>query len=170
MRKKSIRLSVLNANPFVIFCIIFTVSIIVTVMSRILSGELHYISLIDTMDSFVICSAPIVTLVLFYRVPVLKYLSSDDCSRWISILVHYLISSGLLILSVFVMGLVMPVHADAYRNVIVAYTRGYAMVILVAIIIDVRKVAVANKNLRKIQGSKHNANKNNGGFQNEKKN
>jgi len=142
------------------------------VVLDIISGELFDSNSLyfHIINSVIICSAPIMTILLFNHIPALKYFNNDDCSPWIYTPVHYLISSGLLMLSVFVLGLFVTIHIEAYRNVIVAYTQGYIIVIFIAIIIDVHKVAVANKNLLKIQISRRRANKVDGGISNEKNN
>jgi len=154
MRERKIQLSVFSSNRFILFCVIFTVNIMAEVGLSIFSGKAYYFGVYHVLNPFVICSAPIMTFLIFDHVPALKYFLNDDCKLWIYVLVHYLISSGVLMLSVFVLGLFVPMHADAYRNAIISYTQGFIIVILCAIIIDFRKIAVANKNLRKIQARK----------------
>jgi len=174
VRERKIRLSVFANHPLIIFCVLFALNIMATAILLIFSSELYYLSLQNIIDSAVLCAAPVLTIVIFKHAPILKYFFNDYRSLWIILLVHYLFSSGLLILLVFVCGLFLTLHPGIYgiyRYMIIAYTQGYAVVVVTAIIIDVWKISAANKKLRKIQARKRNAIKDkDGGISNEKSN
>ena len=152
MKKKS-TLSFFDTNPFIFFCIIFAVMILATVIVGALSSEPFYLSGRQLLDSALLCAVPVITLVLFNRVPFLKYFSDDDCSPWISVPAHYVTSCALLLLSAFVVTRFDPVPIGAYLSTIFAYTQGYVIVVILAIIIEVRKMSNVNKNLKKIQNN-----------------
>ena len=171
MRERKIHMSVFANHPLIIFCVLFALNIMATAVLLMFSSELYHLSLQNIIDSAVLCAAPVLTIVIFKHVPVLKYFYNDYRSLWIFLLVHYLFSSGLLMLLVFVCGLFLTLHPGIYRYMIIAYTQGYVVVVLTAIIIDVCKISAANKNLRKIQARKRNAIKDkDGGISNEKNN
>jgi len=152
MKKKS-TLSFFDTNPFVIFCVIFAVMIIVNAAIGILSNEAFYLSVGQLRDLAILCIAPVVTLTLLKRVPFLKYFNDDDCSPWISVPVHYMISSAILLLSTFAIARFEPAPAEAYISAIFSYTQGYIVVVILAVIIEIRKMSTVNKNLKKIQNS-----------------
>jgi hypothetical protein len=151
--KKKTSLSFFDTNPFILFCVIFAVMIIVNVAIGILSNEAFYLGVGQLRDSAILCLAPIAALMLFKRVPFLKYFNDDDCSPWISVPTHYVISSAILLLATFAIARFEPAPAGAYISAIFSYTQGYAVVVVLAIVIEIRKMSNVNKNLKKIQDS-----------------
>ena len=151
MRKK-VSLSFFDMNPFIMFCIIFAIMIGITAVFGIFSDGQFYISARQLAESAILCAVPIATLVMFDRVPFLKYFSDEDCSPWVSVPTHYVISSVLLLLISFAIDRLQSPMSE-YMNVIISYTQGYVVVVILAIINEIGKVSNVNRNLRKIQES-----------------
>ena len=163
MKRKNTYTSVFDTNRVILFCIIFTVSMIATLGVTILSGVPFYFNTIEFFAIFIFCVAPVVTFVLFDYTPGLKYFRDDRCNPWLSILAHYLISLGLIVLSVFVLSFFEPFYSTPNwiisRKVVFQYTPGYVVIILGMIIIDVRRTSIANSNLIKIKANKRSLDK-----------
>jgi len=157
--KKKPALSLFDMNPFILFCVIFSVTIVINgliihgLVLGVILGEPFYLSIGHLLDSAVLSAVPVVTLVLFGKVPFLKYFNDDERSPWISIPAHYIISSVLLML----FGLVLtisraePVPPSEYLGLLGVYTQGYIIVVLAAAILEFSKIASVNNNLKKIQ-------------------
>jgi hypothetical protein len=153
MKRKYTTLSVFDGNPLVVFCVFFTISILISlVINTILGGTVHFTA-IGLINLAVLCATPIVTWTMFDYVPILKHLNDDTCSPWISIPVHFIFSSSVLMLFVFVRGLFLPWPPNAYWDMFFSYMNGYVVIVSGAIVIDLYKTATANKNLKKIQAS-----------------
>ena len=156
MRKtrKKTKLSFFDMNPFIMFCIVFAIMIGITAIFGILSDGPFYISARQLAESAILCAVPIAVLVMFERVPFLKYFNDEDCSPWISVPVHYVISSVLLLLITFAIDRFQS-PISGYMDAIISYTQGYAIVVVLAVINETGKVSNVNKNLRKIQESQN---------------
>jgi hypothetical protein len=157
--KKKKTLSFFDTNPFVLFCVIFSVAMVVNglifhgLVLGIIFGEPFYFTIGHLIDTATLSAVPVVTIVLFGKVPLLKYFNDDNCSPWISVPVHYVISSALLLLFTFVIAHFEPAPAGVYISAILPYTQGYIVVVILAIVIEVRKISNVNRNLKKIQDS-----------------
>jgi len=154
--KKKTTLSFFDTNLFIMFCVIYAVMMIVSIAIGILSAESFYLSARQLIDQAIFCAAPVVTLALFRKAPFLKYFNDDDCSPYISVPTHYLISSAILLLAAFILARFDPVPISEYFSAIITYTQGYVIVVVLAILMEIHKIANVNRNLRKIQESKKN--------------
>jgi len=124
----------------------------ITTILGILTDEPFYLSARQLTDSAILCAVPVATLAMFDRVSFLKYFGDDDCSPWVSVPTHYLISCILLLLiSVAIDRLKSPINE--YVNVILSYTQGYVVVVILAALNEIGKVSNVNRNLKKIQDS-----------------
>ena len=152
MRKKT-ELTFFDMNPAVLFCVIYVITILINgVVLAVFSGA-HHISIGHLLDNAILCAAPVVALIFFRRVPLLQYFNDDDCSPWVSVPVHYIISCALLMLVGFVLTIVRsePAALIDYLSLIAVYTQGYVIVVLVAIVSEFAKIGNLNSSLRKIQ-------------------
>jgi len=160
VRKKHTYTSVFDVNRFVLFCVFFTVSIAINIVIASLLGDALNFGVLEFIALSITCAAPVVTFILFDYIPGLKYFRDDRCSPWLSFAAHYLISLTLIILPVFVLGFFEPFYSHpnwvVSGKIAASYTPSYAMFALGMIIIDVRKTAIANNNLRKIKINKRN--------------
>jgi len=151
MKKNNINLSVFDANPFVLFSVFFTVSFAISVAFNLFHSEPLFIGVQGIIGTALFCAVPVVTIVLFDIIPLLRPLNDDNCSLWISIPVHFVISCGLLLLAILAWGVLGSSFSGIFWGVIVTYMQGYTVIILGAIIIDVWKTKKANNQLKKIQ-------------------
>ena len=155
MKRRNMYKSVFDANRFILFCVIFTVSMIITMMLEMLIGGMFYLNIFDFFAIIIFCAAPVMALVLFDHTPGLKYFRDDRCNPWLGILANYLTSMGLIMLVVFVLGFFEPFslhpHWSISRKIFVQYTPAYGVVMLGMVIIDINKIAKANGNLQKIK-------------------
>ena len=158
MRKKHTYTSVFNTNRFILFCVIFAISMIFTVGTGIFIGGLFYFNILDFFAVAIFCAAPSITFALFDHTPGLKYFRDDRCNPWLSILAHYLMSLVLMMLAVFVLGFFEPFYSSPHWNIsgkmFAQYTPGYVVFTIGMIVIDVRKTAIANNNLKKLKLNK----------------
>ena len=147
---KMSRLSAFDANSFVLFSVFFTVSIAMSVIITTLHGYEFTIGHRGIISTALFCATPIVTMVLFAKIPPLQWLESDDTSLWVAIPIHFAVSCGLLLGAIFVWGLIDPLPNLVYWNVTLTYIQGYVTIVVGAVVIDILKTSNANKNLRKL--------------------
>ncbi|MCL2204282.1 MAG: hypothetical protein FWB88_10140 [Defluviitaleaceae bacterium] len=154
MRKKP-AFTFFDMNPLILFCVIYVVTILINAVILGALSNVAYISIRHLTDNAILCGAPVVTLILFRRVPLLKYFDDDDCSPWISVSVHYVLSCALLLGFGFVLAVIRAVPATLadYLGLIGVYTQGYIVVVIFGVVIEVSKVESVNKNLKIIQES-----------------
>ena len=157
MRKKS-SLAFFEMNPFVLFCVIYVITITINGVILGTLSNVQYISILHLLDNAILCGVPFLVFTLFRNVPFLKRFDGDDCSPWISVPVHYIISCLLLLVIYFTFAIIrsIPAVASDYLGLLGMYTRGYVIVVLLAVTVQVYKVEKVNKNLKKIQESLNN--------------
>ena len=165
MKKKS-SLTFFDMNPIALFCVIYAVTILINGVILGTLSNVAYISILHLIDNAILCGAPIVTLILFKRVPLLKYFDDDECSPWISVPVHYVLSCVLLLLVGFVITIIRtaPAPLADYLSLVGVYTQGYIIMVILAVVIEVTKMEGVNKNIKIIQDSQK---RKNGGVQSE---
>lgn len=160
MKKKHSRLEIFGANPFVMFCVFFTISIAINiVIGTIFGSEPVSFGIPSLINIAIVCIAPIVPFFIFEYVPMPSPINDDTYSIWVSAPLHYLVSSGVILLALFIWGRFESVETNMYWQSIFSYTQTYVMIIVVVVFIDIIQTSTTNKNLRKIQRSQRKANK-----------
>jgi len=159
--KQKFTLSFFDANPLILFCVIFAVGIIINgilinglVLSIILGNHFTF-GFGHLIDTATLSAAPVLTIILFSKIPLFKYFNDDDCSPWIIVPVHYLISCALLFLFGIVLSIIRfePVPINALFSTVFIYSQIYVAIVILSIVIEVRKMAKVNSKLKKLQES-----------------
>jgi len=153
LNKTNASLTAFEAHPLVLFCVFITVSIAITVVMTFLHGVEFILNIHWIIAMSIFCAAPVIAIVLLERIPPLQRFDDDACSLWISIPVHFVISVAIVLLGVFIWRFFEDMPAIAFRNAVLTFLQGYSIIAIGAIIIDSRKTAAANKNLKKIRES-----------------
>jgi hypothetical protein len=140
-----------EGNLLVLYCVIFTVSLIVMTIASTIWGGRIYLSIEFLLWNFVFISAPLLPLGVFKHLWKSNRIHERDYIFWVSVPLHYLISCGLTALFVFIQGLFMPLSQGVYFIALVNYTIMYAIILIGAAAIDLLQTSAANRNLKKIQ-------------------
>jgi len=151
MRKRYSFDRLFEGNMLVLFCVIFTVNVVIRIILAGLQGTAITLGVQSLIWSTVYISAPLLPLAIIQHLLRSGYMEERDYLLWISAPVHYLISAGLTVFYVFIQGLFMPLPERMFIFALVNYTIMYIIIVTGAIIIDLLQTARVNKNLRKIQ-------------------
>ena len=141
--QKSMFKYLIFGNKLVLTCIFFTVAtmldvIICTVLKT--QDSTTFIHLIDRMLLSVIATVP---LSLFKHF--------EKLSIWAIFPIWYVACCVLAELYVYVSGFYMELHPNAYHDIFRAVTIMFVAIMIGALIIDLTRTAIANKELKKIQ-------------------
>jgi len=150
MRKRYSFESMFDGNILVIFCVLFTVSMIFETIFSVIGGGTIHVSMIWRT---IWLSATLLPLALFQYLWKSHYIDERSYYFWVGIPMHYLISGGLLLLYLFIWGFFEHLTPNAYLITLANYTVGYMIVMGGAAVIHFMQTSRANKNLRKIQAS-----------------
>jgi len=153
MKKKHLGLAIFGVNPLILFCIFFTVSMTLSTLVSAITGTVPISPLVHLLSVAVYCATPLIPFFLFEYIPTPKHTNENSYSFWVSVLLHYLISSGFVVLYIFIWRLIEPTLPITYFNSILSYTQGYILIMSSALGIEFYKTATANKNLQKIRES-----------------
>ena len=145
--------SLFEGNKIVLMCVLFTVIIIFTTVSNAVMGRETYLSIWILIWAILSLAAPVLPMSLFQYLWKSDIVSDKDYLLWFGIPSHYIISSGLQLLFMFIRGFFEPLPQGIYLGVFIQYTVVYIITIIGAVAVDLMKTATANKNLRKIQES-----------------
>lgn len=153
---KKIKFTFFDMHPFILFCVMYTTTLVIASVLTVIFTDEQYVYTLNLFAYGLLCAAPVVTLMLFTHVPFLRFLNDDDCSPWVSIPVHYVISCVLVILTFLALDAVRSLDAQVseYVSLIGVYTQGYIVVVLVAAVIEIFQTETVNGNLKKIRKSK----------------
>jgi len=160
MKKQYSFESLFGGNKIVLLCIIFTVHIIIETIFSTIGGRTTYLSMGFLVWSILLLSAPVLPLAVFQYLWKSNVISDKDYLLWGGIPLHYIISSGLIMLFTFIRSLFEPLPQGSYLNALINYTVVYAIILIGAVVIDLAQTATANDNLKKIQARLNNSNKN----------
>ena len=141
------------------FCVVYTVSIIVDTVLAAISGNTIYLNIEFLVWSIAFYSAPLLPLSVFIYLWHLNDVGVNDYIFWLSILLHYVISGGLLMFYRFIQGFFISISPSTYWTTLRHYTIIYIIVLIGAVVNDLIQTSAANKNLRKIQASQCNYDK-----------
>jgi len=151
MRKRHSYDRLFEGNILVVFCVIFTVSIFVTVILNTVFGGTFSMSIQNLIWTVVFISAPLLPLALFTHLWKSNCIAENDYLFWIGIPAHYAVSSALTMLFVFIQSRLHSLPLSTYLDALINYTVMYAIVVAGAVVVDLLQTGTANKNLRKIQ-------------------
>jgi len=154
-------LSFFDTNPLILFCVIFAAGVLINgilihgVILGFFGGRPFTIGLWHLIDTAILSTAPVMTIVMFSKLPFLKKFDEKDSSPWIIVPLHYVISCALLLLVGFAITTVRSEFASLsdYFALVSVFTQGYVVVVILAILFDITKMEKVNKNLKKIQES-----------------
>jgi hypothetical protein len=149
-------------NLFALFCIIYVLMLLINGVILGTLSNISYISIQHLISNAILCGVPMVVLLLIRRVPFLSRFNDDDCSPWVSVPVHFVLSCVLLLLAGFALTVIRsePVPFGEYLRMLGTFAQGYIVVVIAAAVIEILKIESVNKNLKKIQ---ENQNKKTGG-------
>jgi len=153
MRKRRSYDRLFEGNIIVLYCVIFTVNIIVLTISSAIWGGIINLSVEFLIWNFVFISAPLLPLAIFKHLWRSNYIHERDYLLWISIPLHYLISCGLTLFFIFLQSIFTPLPQGIYLAAIANYTIMYIIIVTGAAVIDLMQTSTANRNLRTIQAS-----------------
>lgn len=150
-----------EGNKAVLFCVVFTVVIIFATIANAITGVTIYLSIEYVFSNIAQIGAPIVTASALQRLWKLKYFAERDYLLWVGLVLHYLISLGLILFFTFLHGMFreIPLPQGIYLFRLRDYTLLYAIIVVGAIVVDLMRTATDNKNLRKIQSKLNEAKK-----------
>jgi len=151
MRKRHSFDRLFEGNMLVLFCVIFTVIIIVEVILATIRGSTVHLSVQSLIWHVIFISAPLLPLAIFQYLWRSNYIGERDYLFWVSIPLHYLISCGITLLYLFIRSFFVPLTQRIYLVVLINYSIMYIIILAGAVIIDLLQTAKANRNLRKIQ-------------------
>jgi len=143
----------------VLFCVIFTIVIIIEAITNTIVGAEVNLGIDFVVWVCVFLIAPILPLALLKRLWKSTYIAEKNQLYLGSLLLHYLISCGLMMFFTFMQGFFEPLQEGLYLFRFVMYTAIYVVTIIGAIIIDLARTANDNENLRKLHAIKRNTNK-----------
>ncbi|MCL1863826.1 MAG: hypothetical protein FWF78_09705 [Defluviitaleaceae bacterium] len=143
-----------EGNILVLYCVIFTANIIFITLLSSVRGVEFTLNIRILVWMFVFLSAPLLPLWVFKRLWQSDRIPENSYIFWISIPAHYVISSGLTLIFVFIQGIFEPLPRIVYLYSLIQYTIMYAIVIVSAVIIDLMQTSKVNRNLQIIQKSK----------------
>jgi len=150
-------LSVFEIKPFELFCILFTINvIIVTISSFIVEILIPFERVI--LDIIMFCGIPVLALMILGVESVSKRIDNMKNGMVIGLLLHFIMTIVLVVLSCFLLMLIAPLPDEfslgaGIWNAVFSMVQSYVIVLLCAKIIDVHKTAQANKSLKIIQDS-----------------
>ena len=159
MNKQLSFLSVFEIKPFQLFCILFTISAIITaLLSLIFEIEIQVPFNRMILDISVICGAPVLALMILNAESISKRIDEMENDVVISLLLHFIITIGFVVLACFVLIPFTALPDDfslgiAIWNAVFSMIQSYVITLLCAKIIDIHKTAVANRSLKIIQNS-----------------
>ena len=142
MKKNNIVVQLFEGNKFVLVCVFFTLATIVDIVLSTINGFEQYITFKHLIDRLLICTAPILPLIIF------NYF--EKLSVWALFPIHYAISCAAAMLYIFVQSFIWEIHNNAYIDIFRSYTMMYIIVVAGAMIIDLCRTAKANRYLKKI--------------------
>jgi len=144
-----------EGNKLVLFCIIYTISIVIATISSHVANAPFYLTLDGMVASFLYLSAPILPLSLCQHLFQLKYIDEKSYHFWVGIPVHFVVSSVLLMFIVFMLGILRQANFGiaAYLSILGNYAITYIIIMAGGIVIDLIQTANVNNNLKKIRRS-----------------
>jgi len=138
-----------KGNLFVVFCVIFTIGLMIqTISSIMLDEELDLVSSVATFALFT--GAPITALAIPRFLLQINYINEKSYNFLDSILMHYIISCILLIIFIFILRIFIYLPQTPHSDTLIFFTIGYIAVTVASMIICWIQTATANKNLKKI--------------------
>lgn len=158
MKKHDFFEKFLTTSLPILFCVFFTITIIIEAVTNTIVGAGVYLRIEFIVWVSVFLIAPILPLVILRRLWKSTYIAEKNHLYWGSLLLHYLISCGLMMLFTFMQGFFEPLRQGLYLFRFGMYTAMYVGIMIGAVIIDLARTATDNENLRKIQASRRNIN------------
>ena len=143
--KKSLLRYLIFGNKLVIISVFFTMATVTDVVLCTILGHETATTHVHLFNRLMVCAIGALPLGLF------KYF--EKLSMWAIFPIHYIVSSGLVMLYVYICGFFETLHPDAYRDMFRSVAIMYAIIVIGALIIDLTRTAGANKDLKKIQSS-----------------
>jgi len=152
MKKKYYFDGLFEGNLFIVFCVIFSIAIIINALINMLFGSMNdFTAMALQMAAYT--AAPIFALGFPRHLSAKNYISEKSFDILNSILAHYITSCILLM----PYAAILRVFADAsrliYLETIVFFTVGYIIVHIGAVVVTFVQIQTANKNLKKIHGN-----------------
>lgn len=151
MNKKLSFLSVFEAKPLMLFCVFFTISMFLN-MIRSPAEAVQYLSLFElAMSVAIICAAPIIPLMILNHDLVSERIEENKYGSVVALVLHFITSCGLVMLATIILMQFTPLPIGAYWEAVFSYIQNYAVVMVLALVIDLRRTAIDNRNLKRIQ-------------------
>ena len=157
MNKRLSFLSVFEVKPFELFCILFTISVILATISSFVV-EIHIPFERVILDMIMFCATPVLALMILSMETISRRIDNTKNGMIVGLLLHFVITIVLVVLSCFVLILIAPLPDEfslgaGILNAVFSMVQSYFIVLLCAKIIDMHKTALANKSLKIIQDS-----------------
>ena len=157
MKKQSPSGTLFDSNMLVVFCVLFTISIITEAILNSIVGAAVYLRIEFVIWLSVFLSAPLLPLSVFKYLWKYNYIGEKDYLFWAGIPLQYLISCGLIMFYTFIQGFFEPQRQGIYLFRFTMYTIMFVVLTIGAIVIDLIQTATDNENLRKIHASQGDA-------------
>ena len=151
LNKKSIFHYMIFGNKLVIMCVFFTIATILDIIICAIFRLKTSTTFVHLIDRMVLCVITIPPLSLF------KYF--EKLSVWVILPIHYTVCCILSLLYTYIHGFYRELHPDAYLDMFRSVTIMYVVFVIGALIIDLTRTTIANKELNKIQSSAQNKEK-----------
>jgi len=146
MKKRYSFESLFEGNLFVLACVLYTVSTLVTVVVNTIAGSMENVSAPSLWD-FIFLGA----IILPHTIWKSDYIQKKEYPFWIDITAFYLTALGLVMFATFVQGFFDDLPDRSYFYTFINFTTMFFIVLVGAVVVDFMKTATANKNLKKIQ-------------------
>ena len=125
-----------EGNKVVLMCVLFAVNIVITAISGSLRGETADLSIEFVSWNFFYLTAPVLPLAIFQHLWESGRIKESDYLLWTGILLHFVISCGLILLYTFVRSFFEPLPQNIYVITVLNYIVGYAVIFCGAVVID----------------------------------
>ena len=158
MNRKLSFLSAFEMKPIELFSYFFTINVIITaIASAVIETQVLFFH--EILGSVVFCAAPVLALVALNTKSVSKRVDDMENGLAVGLLFHFIMTISIVVFAAVAWHTFLPLHGNGSLGVFIrgnvfAMLQGYAIALLAAKIIDVRKTASANRYLKIIQASK----------------
>jgi len=144
-----------EGNKLVLMCVLFTVNVLILMISAALVGESINLTSRAIIWQFVFLSCAVLPLTVFQHLWESGRIDESNYLLWTGVSLHYVISCALTLLVVFVQSFFVALNQGVYIVVIVNFSIGYFIIIAGAIAVDLIQTSRLNQKLRRIQASQN---------------
>jgi len=152
MKKRYYFDGLFEGNLFIVFCVIFSVIIMVQALINTILGTTAEFSAL-TLQLAAYTGVPMFVIGFPRHLFAKNYISEKVYDTLNTILAHYIASCFLLMLYSAMLRVFTEVSRNIYFETIIFFTAGYIVVHIAAIIVTFVQIQTANKNLKKIHDS-----------------